>query len=550
MSRRPFISPGSSGSETTVPSPVVTATAMAPPSRDNVVCTGYDPITKAVVKKLRLDGTVHTSYTANKASVDALRVDAATLDGRDPSAYQLRADTRLNTSGTGTTLVRDAASLTLRGLAVGPHLTLDDSNADTVRIQGPPLATLADEQTNVPPDAKSLVGSTSVPGTLRTKQLAAGAGISLVQTGSVVTIENTQTSSGVTLASEGAPGSVSLVSDGTGPSLGVRGLSAGVGIALGEDVANQVVTVASTTSLASEAGGESLVSVGTGAALRTKYLTAGSGITLSRQSTTGLVITNTAPTPVLSSSGGQVSLVRTGLVVRGLTAGYGVGILGGDPDTVTLRSNAATTVGIRPSDVMSTNGQLRVVGQGAGITPLNWPVDTDLLPVRMPAVTYLDSNGAAPHRGSMVTAVHGLPQDAWNHGFRLDFSVYAAAPAPACALTVEIIIPCPSAADSNSWDYHRYTGALSIPAFTAAANATPPPTCVQVSLTATTADKAAPPTVLCVDDSELPVFPRFPGSHFAVSPAVMAVVIGGSVAQTASFDILGIRLTLVPAQST
>ena len=526
------------------------ASTMATPSMDNVVCTGYDPITKAVVKKLRLDGTVHTSYTANKASVDALRVDAATLSGWEASVFQKKSDTRLASSGSGTTLVKDAASLTLRGLAVSSNLTLDDSNPEAVTIRGPPLATLTDEVNNVPPEAKSLVGSTSTPGYLRTKQLAAGAGINLVQTGSLVTIENTQTSSGVTLASEGPPGSISLVSDGTGPSLGVRGLIAGAGVALIEDVANKAVAVVTTTTLSSEtsANGESLVSVGLGPTLKTKYLAAGSGITLSRESNAGILITNTAPTPVLSTAGGQVSLVQSGLAVKGLNAGYQIGIVGSDGE-ITVRSVAPTTVGIRPSDVVSSNGQLRVVGQGLTIAPLNWPLDTEVLPLRMPAITYLASNGASSHRGTLVTAVHGLPRDAWMHGFRMDFSVYAVAPAPACALGVEIIIPCPSSVESNSWDYHSYTGILSIPAFTTAANATPPPKCIEVSLSATTANKATPSTVLCVDNSELPVFPRFAEAH-AVSPGVMAIILTGNTTQTHSFDILGVRLTLVPAQST
>lgn len=67
---------------------------------------------------------------------------------------------------------------------------------------------------------------------LATKGLTAGAGISLLSTGTDITITNTDTGSAVTLADAGTGTHESLVNDGTGPTLATKGLKAGTGISL------------------------------------------------------------------------------------------------------------------------------------------------------------------------------------------------------------------------------------------------------------------------------------------------------------------------------
>ena len=72
---------------------------------------------------------------------------------------------------------------------------------------------------------------------LKVKRLVAGSGINITEPagGAELRIENSQTSgAGVTMehAGSGDAQAISLVADGSGPSLGVRGLLAGSGIAL------------------------------------------------------------------------------------------------------------------------------------------------------------------------------------------------------------------------------------------------------------------------------------------------------------------------------
>lgn len=147
--------------------------------------------------------------------------------------------------------------------------------------------------------------------------LNAGTGIGVTGTYPNFTITNTDPTSGVTLTSAG--GSQSLVNDGTGPTLAVKGLSAGTGILLAASVGNDFISIsntspASSVTLTSSGGTETLVNDGTGPSLATKGITAGTGISLSSTST-DLTVTNSAPDQIVA-----------------LTAGTGINITGTYPN--------------------------------------------------------------------------------------------------------------------------------------------------------------------------------------------------------------------------
>ena len=62
---------------------------------------GYNPVTQNLVHRVCMDGAVHESVTATKASIDALGISAADsshLGGRLAVEYQLRADATTNGS--------------------------------------------------------------------------------------------------------------------------------------------------------------------------------------------------------------------------------------------------------------------------------------------------------------------------------------------------------------------------------------------------------------------------------------------------------------------
>lgn len=75
----------------------------------NALTSGYDATLEAVVHHVRTaTGDVFRSYSASKASVDALGVtaaDSARLGGHPAADYVREATIALSTTGTGTSLV-------------------------------------------------------------------------------------------------------------------------------------------------------------------------------------------------------------------------------------------------------------------------------------------------------------------------------------------------------------------------------------------------------------------------------------------------------------
>lgn len=529
------------------------ASAVAAPTINGRVRTGVDPATGALIYRTRLpSGQVTTSYSANKSVVDALGIDAATLGGTAAADYQLRSNTHLQSSGTGTTLVRDANALRLRDLEAGSGLTLVSTDPDRITLVGP---TFQNETDSVPSNAHSLIGSTSGGANLRTKQLVAGSGIVLASTGSTVTIQSTASSSGggdgVSLVSTtpSTGNGVSLVSQGTGPNLSIRALVAGDGVGLTQPSDGSAVVVGSTLRLESETGGSSLVSTGTGSVLKIKALSAGTGISLTSNGSTGLTIANTQPSSTLSSAGGTESLVQTGtgtsLAIKGLTAGYGTSIISG-PSDVTIHNQRPSEISLRPSDVIGSTGQIRVIPQGYAIQPLNWPVNAELSTFSLPAIRYA-SSATANHTGEILFAVHGLPRKAQDLGFHLDLMVFAPNGTPGFTWNCTVTIPAPHPTNPLVWNYYTYTGSVTFDAFSSVATESSPFQVKELILATSSGGAAA--TIACMDGTTLPHFSRLNQQGFQSSPDIMHIRIAGSSPLTTAVDIPGIRLSLIPSNS-
>lgn len=534
----------------TAEQPVADATLITPPTIGGRVRIGCDLATGALVYKARPTngGPAVVSYSANKASVDALGVDAATLGGKAAAAFQLKGDTRLLTSGVGTSMIKDAATLQLRGLDVGSGLTLDATNPDRITLMGP---TLQNETNNVPANAQSVIGESSGGAELRTKQLVAGSGIQLTSTPTTLTIVNTGGSvstpvnTTLTSATTVTPGALSLVAEGTGPNLSVRPLVPGDGVSLTATGDGKAVTVGSTVRLESEPGGLSLVSVGTGSVLRAKSLSAGTGISVTANGSTGLTIANTQAATSLGSAGGSVSLVKTGtgsaLVVKGLTAGYNMATVD-SATSVTLHSYAPVVLSLRPIDVMASTGQIRVLSQGQNIAPFNWPIDNELKSLSLPTVSY-KASATANHSGEIVFAVHGLPRNAQDCGFHLDLTAFAPNGTAGFTWNVTVTLPAPHPIIPRVWHYCTYSGSVTFDTFDQQSSESSHPFQVkEVVLTATSGGDTIP----CVDGTSLPHFSRLNGQSLHASPDLLHLRLAGSSPLPTAVDIPGVRLTLIP----
>lgn len=535
--------------------PADTVTA---PTAPGYARMAYDPATGAIVYRVAPadGGPAVTSTSATKASIDALGVNAASVGGVAAADIATRQSVQLAPPTVGTSLVADAAALRLRGLAVAPGglLRLDTSNPDVLTLDAAGLA----DAPNAPAGAVSLVGATSGAagdGTLRTKVLVAGAGLRATTTGGAVTIESVAPGGdAVTLADAGAAaaGAASLVADGAGPTLAVRALVPGDGIALSADAVAQTVAVRATTTLADEpgapVGAQSLVgpSTAAGATLRARSLVAGAGIALTAGnggSTVTIENTQTSAGVTLASAGGTESIVTDGvgpsLAVRGLTAGYGVGLVA-DATSVRVRANGVVVVPVRPSDVVATSGQAVVVPLGTPLPLTRWPIDANLKPLALPALRYR-SSAAASHVGTAVFAVHGLPPNLPDLGWRVLLSLQAPAGTAAFAWTLTLTVPVLG----TVWDYQEYVATLAVPAFVAgdAGDAAPTRT-LEVTGWAPQVVRSGS-TVACVDGATRPSV-----SGLAASPLVVALKMAGSAPLPADVDVMGLNLVLVPATST
>jgi hypothetical protein len=182
---------------------------------------------------------------------------------------------------------------------------------------------------------QSLVNDGTGPA-LAVKGLTAGTGISLTDNVTSVSIANTNPDI-TTLSSVG--GTDSLVEDGMGPTLGIKGLTAGANITLDSSADAITINAAIEDATLDSAGGVSLVNDGTGPALITKGLVAGTNVTLTSDANT-VTVNATADDVTLASAGGE-SLVTDGtgpaLEIKGLSAGTNVSLFD-DVDAIVISS--------------------------------------------------------------------------------------------------------------------------------------------------------------------------------------------------------------------
>lgn len=585
----------------------VGTTATTPdPTVDGYAALSFDPATKTMVTAVRNAGTVYKSATATKASIDALGVtagDTLKVGGTDAATLLSKVNgTQLTTSGQGTSLVRDAATLKLRGLAPGQTGVVVADAGDTVTI-----ATTFGAATGGPGNAQSLVADAA---NMKVRTLSAGTGVNINSTAGNLEIVNTAPNTDVTLQTLGtvAANTADLVGTGAGPGLKVRRLVGGAGVTLTSDA--NTVTVAGGVTLETEpgtdtnaaslvgtissgatvrtkrliggpgisvttngtsvtventqtsagvtlvnegpAGSISLVSDGTGPSLGTRGLVQGTGITIVEDvANKSVTINNAAPnTAVRLASAGTgangVDVVTAGtgpnLEVRRLQAGSGMSVALSSTTSVALANARPVAVAVRPSDVVATLGQMSVVPLGADLTPYNWPAETsNMLPLRLQAVRYASSGGAVSHSGALTCALHGLPGDATTtFGFALEVTAYCPISMPAITFNVMLVLPAPDGTITTTWSAVTLSGSLAFPASTGTNGTAPPRTVAVTGLTGGT-------TRTCLDGQTRPVFPLLTGETVLPSPLPVFVRLSTTTTALASnIDILGMRLTLYP----
>jgi hypothetical protein len=108
--------------------------------------------------------------------------------------------------------------------------------------------------------------------------LSAGTGISVTDVGTSLQITNTSPASSVTLTNLG---NFDIANDTTGPSMTLRGLTAGTGIGMSQGANNITVTnnsPASSVSLSNAGGGTTLVADGSGPTLGIRSISAGTNV--------------------------------------------------------------------------------------------------------------------------------------------------------------------------------------------------------------------------------------------------------------------------------
>ena len=196
--------------------------------------------------------------------------------------------------------------------------------------------------------------ATAAPFEFRT--IAAGSGIGIVQGTNTLTISNTAVAA--TCANVGDPGGADVYVVGSSAPFNFRritGTGGGVTVtAFGDDI---FVDVANPT-LTSAGGTASLVEDGVGPGLGLRGLSAGVGVSVT-QNATDVTITNTSPASsvALTSAGGTVTQVVDGtgpaISIKGLSAGTNVTLTANANDTV-INATAPVSTGLEL--VMNVNG--------------------------------------------------------------------------------------------------------------------------------------------------------------------------------------------------
>ncbi len=206
------------------------------------------------------DGTGHATWQPSGGGGPAVTLDPAA-------------------GATGESIVSDGVgpALTVKGLAAGAGMTVATAGSDVVYTNASPASSVTLDLA-AGSTGQSIV-TDGVGPALAVKGLAAGVGMTVATVGSDVTFTNASPASSVTLDPAAGATGESIISDGVGPSLAVKGLAAGVGMAVatvGSDVTFTNASPASSVTLASAPGfvGSSLVTDGSGPSLAVKAIAA------------------------------------------------------------------------------------------------------------------------------------------------------------------------------------------------------------------------------------------------------------------------------------
>jgi trimeric autotransporter adhesin len=181
---------------------------------------------------------------------------------------------------------------------------------------------------------------------------------------------------GTTLTSAG--GAETLVNDGVGPSLAIKGLTAGTGVTLGSDVTS--ITVNTTVTANQLGGGAEVVDSVAGATINFKTLVEGTNVTIDETSDT--ITINSAGggggggITTITSGAGDESWVQTGsaptATLKAMTAGNGVS-LASDANEVVVTNSATIADSSVSGDASlvhtgtTPNYLLRRIAAGTGI---------------------------------------------------------------------------------------------------------------------------------------------------------------------------------------
>lgn len=164
---------------------------------------------------------------------------------------------------------------------------------------------------------------------------------------------------GVVDAQIESAGGTSLVKYDQGPSMVVKGLTAGTAIGLTSTANNITINNSDPATLVSlnSIGGTSLVNTSSGPSIATKGLTNGSNISLT--ATTGAItISNLQPSLTLASAGGQTLVASSGvgpnLGIKGLTAGNGMSLVGSATDITVVNTSPASSASLASTGVGQT----------------------------------------------------------------------------------------------------------------------------------------------------------------------------------------------------
>lgn len=231
-------------------------------------------------------------------------------------------------------------ALSIKGLTSSGAVTLDDSSGLYILISS------AVTSLTTAGSGASLIGSTP----MSVKTLTAGSNLAFA-----VTADNIEISTITPISLSSAGGAETLISSGSGPSLAIKGLTAGPGITLTSGVSSITITPVVIT-LVTSGSGTTLISDGVGPALALKSLLGSGAVTLSSTSTE---ITITKVPTTLSSAGGIVSLVSSGI---GPTLGL-LGLIAGSGATLTS-TTTTVTIATTAVSLASAGGTVSLVSSG------------------------------------------------------------------------------------------------------------------------------------------------------------------------------------------